>query len=56
METGLKSIPINDLCEILDNLGIGIVLDDAAGNILWANQGYQEITGVDIRKYIGKTV
>lgn len=56
METGLKSIPINDLCEILDNLGIGIVLDDAAGNILWANQGYQKITGVDIRKYIGKTV
>lgn len=48
-------IPYQDWENILNRIDVGIVIDDAEGYILWANESYRRITGVNIQKHIGKT-
>ena len=52
----LFDMPFEDLEAIFDNIRAGIVIADSRGVVLWANQYYQEITGIEIKSYIGKTV
>ncbi len=56
MTLGIEDIPIKMLTHILDNVGVGIVIDNAAGEVIWANEAHARITGVDVRKYIGRSV
>ena len=51
----IPNIPYADWGNILNHIDVGIVVDDAEGNILWANEPYTRITGIDIQKYVGKT-
>ena len=55
MTLGIEDIPIKMLTHILDNVGVGIVIDNAAGEVIWANEAHARITGVDVRKYIGRS-
>lgn len=56
MAFGIGNIPLADLEEILDNIRVGIVVDDAHGNVIYANKYYETITGIDLQQFIGKTV
>lgn len=56
MKSGIQNIPLEDLENVLDNIRAGVVIDDVEGNVVWANEFYHKITGIDIKKYIGKTV
>lgn len=51
----IPNIPYEDWGNILNHIDVGIVVDNAEGYILWANESYARITGIDIQKYIGKT-
>lgn len=55
MLSGIQNIPYEDWGTVLDHIDVGVVVDNAEGYILWANESYARITGVDIQKYIGRT-
>ena len=54
MESIHQNLNLETLIRCLKYIKSGIVIEDSHGTIIWANDAYREITGIDIENYIGK--